>query len=482
MPGFGRRQLLRNTVCATPGLLLRRASSAPARRPPNIVFVLADDLGWGDLHCYGHAMMQTPNLDRLAREGTLFTQFYVNSPVCSPSRTAFMTGQYPARYAVHGHFADRDHDPKVNQRRGMPDWLDPRATTITRLLQRAGYKTGHFGKWHLGHGPGAPEPGAYGIDTHRTVVSNGPGWADWRTQDFWARSSRLIVDETMQFIENNRDRPFFANVWMLLPHAPLKPTEEQIAPYRGLTPQGLDGNALPYKAAAQVFYASVTDVDQQVGRLLAKLEQLGLARDTLVLFSSDNGPEEIQIRDAGHSGVGSAGPFRGRKRSLYEGGIREPFLVRWPGTVPAGRIDNTSVLSAVDFLPTLCRLTGVEVPSNIELDGEDMHEILQGHSRARRRPLLWEWRFAVFGHVLNRSPILAVRDGEWKLLMNPDRSRVELYDIPRDPSELTNLANREPEVSERLSNMLLKWQLTLPPGPVEPAAGRNDYGWPGATK
>jgi len=288
-----------------------------------------------------------------------------------------MTGHFPARHRVHGHFASH----AVNARRDMPDWLDPKVATVTRLLQQAGYATAHFGKWHLGSGQGAPTPSAYGIDVSRTVNSNGPGWPDANSIDFRARSSRLIVDETIRFIEQHKDGPFYVNVWSLVPHATLNPTKEQMAPYRRYGPQ-----RVPYVGASPIYYASVTDLDTQVGRLLKRLDELGLARNTLVLFSSDNGPEDIHIRNANHSGVGSPGPFRGRKRSLYEGGVRLPFLVRWPGHVPAGRVDDADVVTGVDFLPTICRLAGVKLPPGLKLDGEDRSDVLLGASKPRTKP------------------------------------------------------------------------------------------------
>ena len=446
------------------------AEERPASaRKPNFVFILADDWGWGDLGCYGHRQLKTPNLDRMARQGVLFTQFYVCSGVCSPSRTAFMTGHFPARHSIHGHLAT----PQQNAERGMPNFLDPAVPTVTRLLQKAGYVTGHFGKWHLGHNPGAPEPSAYGLDVYRSlVVGNGPELD--RTVPHWrARSSQTLVDDTIQFIEANRGRPFYVQTWLLDTHATLDPTEEQMKPYNRYAPGDVS-----HKGAMQIYYAAATAADAQIGRLLDKLDELGLAENTVVIFSSDNGPEEILISNASHSGIGSPGPFRGRKRSLYEGGVRLPFIVRWPTGSPAGRVDSTTVLSAVDFLPSLCRLAGVALAADVDLDGEDMSAALRGQPAERAKPLMWEWRFGVYGHVLNRSPMLSIRQGRWKLLMNPDRSRVELYDIPADPSELNNLADRHSEVVARLSERLLAWQATLPKGPVEPAAGANDYPWP----
>jgi len=227
-----------------------------------------------------------------------------------------------------------------------------------------------------------------------------------------------------------------------------------------------------------VYYASVTALDQELGRLFQKLDELGLTEHTLVIFSSDNGPEDIHIRNASHSGVGSPGPFRGRKRSLYDGGIRMPLIVRWPGQVPADRLDETSVISAVDFLPTLCSLAGGQLPTDYRGDGEDVSDILRGASRARNSPLFWEWRFLIAGYPVHHGPMLSVREGDWSLLLNPDRSRVELYDAVHDRMQLDNQAAVHPEIVERLAEKVLAWHKALPPGPVEAAAGKVHYGWP----
>lgn len=463
-----RRRDFLQLSAALPAMLPRARGAAT--KPPNVVFILADDLDWGDLGCYGHPHIKSPNLDRLARQGALFTQFYVNSPVCSPSRTAFMTSHYPARHRVHGHFAGAEQ----NRERDMPNWLDPSVYTLPRLMKQAGYATAHFGKWHLGGGEGAPDPGAYGIDVHRTINSNGPGWEDENGPAFRAKSSTLIADESIRFIEQNRDKPFYLNFWSLVPHATLNPTEEQMRQYRNFGP----GGNIPHKGAMQIFYASVTDLDTQVGRLLARLDELKLADNTLICFSSDNGPEDIHIRNASHSGVGSAGPFRGRKRSLYEGGVRLPFIARLPGRIRAGRVDTKSVVTAVDLLPTVCGFAGVNVPGDLKPDGEAVNDILLGESRPRTKPIMWEWRFNIAGDTLNRSPMLSIREGDYKLLLNPDRSRVELYDIPHDSSELNNLADKKPELVRSMSEKVLAWRKTLPPGRIEPTAGRNDYRWP----
>ena len=331
------------------------------------------------------------------------------------------------------------------------------------MLAEAGYTTAHFGKWHLG-GKEAPKPEAYGIDRYDTCI-HGPGGR--------VRSSERIADETIRFMEENREHPFFINAWIYDPHSPLHPTEEMMAPYAALSPRWED-----HKGAMQVYYGVLTEMDKHIGRILIRLDQLGLSENTLMIFSSDNGPESGLIPFVSHyGGAASNGPFRGIKRSLYEGGIRTPFMARWPGHVPAGQVDDTTVIGGVDLLPTLCRLADVEIP-DAGFDGEDLSGALKGGPAARSKPLLWENRFPVYGHVLDKSPMLAIREGKWKLLLNPDRSRVELFDIPADPSELNNVAAANPGVVKRLSERALAWQRTLPAGPVHPDAGSNKYPWP----
>jgi N-acetylgalactosamine-6-sulfatase len=468
--------------CSAVGFLLlatgaRAAAqnSTPEKQRPNIIFLLTDDQGWGDAACWGHPYYKTPNLDRLTREGTRFSQFYVANPVCSPSRTAFMTGRYPARFGIHGHFATHEQ----NAARVMPDWLDPQAPTVPRLMQAAGYVTAHFGKWHLGSGEGAPEPGAYGIDRAVTLVSNGPQLRDKSAKPephWWGKSTTQIMDLTIAFLRENKDKPFYLNIWTLVPHATLDPTPEQLAVYDTLEPQA-DNLAFGkwtrdyYKSAKdlrsqmRVFAASITDLDTQVGRLLDTLKELGLDQNTLLVYSSDNGPEDYTIGNAANAGVGSPGPFRARKRSLYEGGVRTPLVVRWPGKVKAGAFDQTSVIGSVDFLPTVCALIGVKPPQGISLDGEDVSDLLLGGaSRPRKGPLYWEWRSRVAGNPEFNPPPLAVREGPWKLLTKLDRSGAELYDIPSDPEEEHNLASAHPDVVARLTGLALAWKATLPPG------------------
>lgn len=269
-----------------------------------------------------------------------------------------MTGHFPAwhPYLFGPNVDDRFAD-------GSPArYLDPKIPNMTSILQKAGYITGHFGKWHLGwpEKTVSPNPSEYGIDVHRTHMTHHnphlPRYWDLHDGDkstFWPRLTTMIVDDSIQFIEEHQDRPFYLNVWTWLPHAILNPTAQQMELYEKYMPAKPYTN---YPGALAIYYASVTDLDTQIGRLIDKLDEMGLAENTLVVFSSDNGPEDIHVLDSTHSGVGSNGPFRGRKRSLYEGGVRVPLIVRQPGRVPAGRVDNNSIVCGVDFLPTFCDL------------------------------------------------------------------------------------------------------------------------------
>lgn len=438
---------------------------------PNFIFILTDDQGWGDAGFAGHPYVRTPALDRLKREGTWLQQFYVAATVCSPSRTAFMTGQYPARHAIHGHLSTAEQ----NAARAMPNWLNAEAPMLPRLLQRAGYATAHFGKWHLGHGEGAPPPSDYGFDASKVVNGNGPSLGNEGTEPYFrARSTAQIMDETIEFIRANRERPFFVNAWTLLPHAKLDPTAEQLSEYTGLQPRADDpafgdwmqkylGRAKSLPDQMRVFCASLTDLDTQVGRLLDALEELGLAENTVIFYSSDNGPEDYRVGNAANAGVGSSGVLRGRKRSMYEGGVRTFGLVRWPGHVPAGRVDSVSVTGAVDFLPTVCALAGVDVPVDFMGDGENVSDIWLGGERERRGPLYWEWLFGVQGADDGYlPPPLAMRYGDWKLFGDHSGERLQLFNIAADPGEQRDVVLEQPVLAEFMKKRLLAWAGGLP--------------------
>ena len=449
--------------------LLAVGTSASDR--PNFIFIYADDLGWGDLGCYGHTKLKTPYLDKMAKDGLLLTNFYVANPVCSPSRTAVMTGQYPARHRMHRHLTT-DHRRQVAL--NMPDYLDPNVTLLTKLMQGNGYKTGHFGKWHLGATKDAPSPSEYGIDVHYTATSN-----DLKLTVPRHQSTEKMVDEAIRFIKENKANPFYVNVWTLVPHATLDTTEKQMAPYARLAPRG-GAKDRGFSTPAQIYYGAVTDMDYHLGRLIRTVEELGLSENTIVVFSSDNGPEEIEIQNASHSGIGSPGPLRGRKRSLYDGGVRVPFIVKWKGHTPAGRVDDKSIVSAVDLLPSFCSLARIELPDGYHSDGQDMSRVFAGKPGERDRPLLWDWTATQYGHTFNKSPGLALRSGKWKFLMNPDGTRKELYDFEADPQcmEIDNVADQHPNEVRRFTKILREFKASIPQGVPNNVSGSNHYPMP----
>ena len=442
---------------------------------PNALFVMADDMGWGDLGVYGHRRIKTPHLDRMAANGRLFTNYYCASSVCSPSRAGLLTGQFPGTNAIHDYLTP-DHE--VNAAKGTRDFLDPAVTTAPRLFQTAGYKTGHFGKWHLGHTEDAPSPFEYGYDMQKTTASNDHNWPDYAGDPkLRPISTKMIADETIAFMRDcvAEVSPFFINSWFQDPHAILNPPEELMGDYLDFTVEGI-----PYKSATTIYYSVISDIDRNVGRMLDTLDELGVAANTIVMFTSDNGPEDMEITNAAHSAAGSPGPFRGRKRSLYDGGIRMPFIVQWKGEIPADTIDDTSVIGAVDMLPTLCKIAGIEIPRGHHLEGEEVSDALRGDGHKRQKPLMWEFAaHPMFGHTINKSPVLAARQDRWKLLMNPDGSRMELYDTPHDRSELNDVSTAHPEVVENLSKQVMTWKESCPPVVWNRGAGSNAYPWPG---
>jgi N-acetylgalactosamine-6-sulfatase len=464
-------------------LLAFVACALGAAERPNVIFVLADDLGWGDLGYVGHPYARTPNIDRLAAEGTTVANFYVNSTVCSPSRVAFMTGQYPARQGFH-HITS---SLEVNRRRKVPDWLDPDVPTVADVFKRAGYATAHFGKWHLGKYGRSPTPDAYGFDV--ALVASGPGETlKAPTADGVANQSRMTeaaFDHGLEFIRRQQGRSFYLNLWTPLPHAPLRMSEKQREPFRSLVPDpaAFATWMADYIRAARspaeqmrMYLAAVAEVDRNVGRLLDELRRLGIERDTLVVFSSDNGPEDYYIGNAANAGLGSPGPFRGRKRSLYEGGVRVPFIVRWPGAIPGGRTDRETILSGVDFLPTFAALAGVPLAPLVRpgaIDGEDLSASLRGKPLARQRPLYFEWFFEVVGNRAYLPPPLAVRDAQWKFYSDYAGGALELYDVTRDPGETVNVAARNPAVVARLKAAVLTWVRTLPPAEFRDAVAKG---------
>ncbi len=445
------------------------AQEIVAEQPPNILFVLADDLGWGDLACYGNDQVHTPQLDALAASGSLFTAFYVASPVCSPSRASFLTGRFPSELGLLKP-VNRPKDgraPTEEESAALPEDMP----NLASELSRAGYRTAHFGKWHLGpSGVASSHPLRYGFETARLPIEKDPETGE---RDASMRSTQAMVDAALAFLDEPDERPFYVQIWLRDPHAPLPLVREGIERYdRYLSEQA------QFYGPPAVYMATITDLDTQIGRLLDGLEQRGLSRETIVVFSSDNGPEVVHVPAASTSAAGSPGPFRGMKRSLYEGGIRVPLIVRWPGEVPAGRVEDRSVLSSVDFFPTFLGLAGAPSPQGIELDGEDMLDVLRGASRERRTRLYYEYHFHQNGRDVDISPMLGVREGPWMLLGNPGGGTIELYDVVSDPSQVRDRAADEPERTRRMFELALAWFGSLGLEGVNGPPAGDRWAWP----
>lgn len=448
--------------------LLAAPCSTPAAPPPNIVVVFIDDMGWGDFSCFGNRDARTPNVDRLASQGIRFSQFYVNSPICSASRCALTTGQYPQRWRITSFLNNRAD----NERRGMAQWLDPAAPTLARSLKASGYATGHFGKWHLGGQrdvDDAPPITDYGFDTSLTNFEgmgpkllpltlkpgdNEPGriWADAERlgKPFtWILRSKIttgFIDAALDFIANAQraKKPFYINLWPDDVHSPFWPPVDRWADdKRGL------------------YLAVLEEMDRQFGKLFDHIRDDDALRDnTLILVCSDNGPEP---------GAGSAGGLRGAKTTLFEGGIRSPLVAWGPGVIAperAGAHDATSVFAAFDLVPSLLAIAGAKRPAGVAFDGEDISATLLGRAAASRQaPIHWRrppdrksWR----PMIPETLPDLAVRDGSWKLLCDYDGSRPLLYDLDKDPGESENLATRHQDIVARLTAAALAWHQSMP--------------------
>ncbi|MBT5901551.1 MAG: sulfatase-like hydrolase/transferase [Opitutaceae bacterium] len=433
---------------------------------PNILIFFIDDMGYGDPSCFGNELVETPHIDSLAAEGRRFTNFYVNSPICSASRVALSTGQYQQRWRIQSHLASR----KANAERKMADYLDPAAIHTAQIFHDAGYRTAHFGKWHMGGGrdvDDAPHPAAYGFEEALVSFEGlgdrllfGTGNLDKQsaalgqgkiTQVEKRTATQRYVDRAREFISREDDRPFYLELFPNDVHDRFIPTDEAAAKFSAVTDNPEE----------QKFFAVLTEMDRQIGRLLAQLETNGQVENTIVIFTSDNGATDWpRYYKAGIEPPGSSGPFFGRKWSLYEGGIRMPFIIRWPGHVPAQTTDNISVVAAFDIQPTLLALTGTPTPKGKLYDGRDRSAVLLGEPALRDSPVFWE--YGAYGSLApgkaeHASPYLAMRLGNWKFLINPDGTDPQLYDLSTDIREQHNLVATHPALVNFLTERTLKW-------------------------
>ena len=431
---------------------------------PNIIVMMCDDLGYGDLSCYGHSIIKTPNLDALAAGGIRFTDGYAAAPVCSPSRAGLLTGRDPHRAGIY------DWIP------GGSVHLRDSEVTFAELLKQQGYDTMLAGKWHLNgrfNRPSEqPTPGDQGFDhwfaTHNNASPNHQNPANFirngksvgKTSGY---SSSVVVREALNWLEDRGGsrKPFLSVLTFHEPHTPVASPADLVERY--LPHQTIPGQA--------VYYANVTQVDRAVGELLEGLKDQGLYDNTLIVFTSDNGPEEWMRYPGCDLQHGSVGPLRGHKLDIFEGGIRVPLIVSWPANIKAGRVSRQAV-SSLDFLPTFCKLAGVSIPDHLALDGCDISDHLKnGGQIARRKPLFWFY-YAARGYAN-----FAMRDGEFTLIarrtgnlfypgmpvsneqlypvINTCKPRAhELYRVSEDLREVYNLKSKEKEIFEKMRKQL----------------------------
>lgn len=456
-------------VIVTSLLILLLNLATFAQNKTNIIFIFIDDMGYADLGCYGRDDVQTPNIDRLASEGILFSQFYVNSPICSPSRTAVTTGQFPSRWGITSYI----HSRAANNQRGVRHCLSPEAPSVARNLQKAGYYTAHIGKWHLGGSrdiADVPLITEYGFNesvtqfeglgerylaTFETFKEYKNGKRDLELQSeklgrgevHWVRRDECtekFVDRTIQAIKNAQKdkKPFYINLWPDDMHTPLEP------------PKHLRNDL----SVQSRFLGVLKEMDRQMGRLFDYIRNdEDLQRNTLIIFTSDNGPDKA---------VNTAGALRGYKTNLYEGGVREPFIVWWPGKIPAdktGTKNTNSVVAGIDLPLMFMKVAGAEPDLGVEYDGENMLEAISGVTEKKRsKPLMWIRPPDRPGYFPENDPDLAIRKDNYKLLMDFDGSNVQLYDLSNDAGETKNLNDEKPTITAELKKDLMAWFKNYP--------------------
>jgi arylsulfatase A len=410
---------------------------------PNIVVIVADDLGYGDLGCYGHPRIKTPALDRMASEGMRFTSFYSGAPICSPSRAALFTGRHPYRVGI------RDW---IQQDSGV--FLPRSEVTIARLLKDAGYTTCLSGKWHLNSrfNGTEPTPGDFGFD-HWFATQNNTAHIDpanyvrdgKRVGPLKGADSTLIVDEAIRFIAGAGDRRFGLFVTFHAPHEQVAAPEKYTEMYADIA-----------DTTKRDYYGSVSLIDTEVGRLLADIDARGLRERTLVLFTSDNGPQELLGYEKAIHSHGSAGPLRGFKLSMYEGGYRIPAIFRWPGRVASATVCNEPA-GFVDLLPTLCAVAESKPPTDRPLDGVDILPLLAGRTVDRPRPFYWQFDNAQGGPWKS-----SLRRGPWKILADAERAHFELYNLVDDGAEKHDQASERPDLVKELRAELERMYVPAP--------------------
>ena len=432
-----------------------RDSQATEVLRPNVVMIVADDLGWADLGCYGSTFHETPNLDRLARSGMRFRNGYAACPVCSPSRAAIMTGKTPARLQLTDWLPGRPDRP--SQRLLRPEFrqqLPLEEITLAEALKPSGYATASVGKWHLGGPAYWPEHQGFDVNLGGTETGSPPGgYFGFKTPSMTANSADQyltdrLTDEAVAFIERNRDRPFFAYLPHYAVHIPLQAKPGTTEKFKA-KPEG--GSA----QSNAIYAAMLESLDQGVGRILTTLESLKIADRTVIVFTSDNGG--LSVKEGPNTPATSNAPLRAGKGHLYEGGIRVPFLIRWPGVTVPGSVCEVPV-SGQDLYPTVVEIAGIKPSGDRMIDGESLVPLLRGGEVLKRDTLFWH-----YPHYSNQGgrPGGAVRQGRLKLIEHYEDGHRELYDLDRDPGERHDIAAEHPDEAARLREQLENWRVSV---------------------
>jgi arylsulfatase A len=437
-------------------LLVLGASQLNAARPTNFIQILTDDQGWGDLGSYGHKLLKTPHIDQLAADGMKFSHCYSSAGVCSPSRAAILTGRTPYRNGVY-HWINTDRELH----------LPASEITLPQLLREHGYQTAHFGKWHLSHysNNGGQPPFLFGGDKTQPTMK-AYGYDYWfatgnvarpshkNPQNFFRNgkavgplqgySAQLVAQEIAQWIDNTRtaDKPFFMTVWFHEPHGPISSDPRFMNRYG-------DDADLKLKQ----YLGNITQIDEAVGAIVKSLEAAGITDNTLIWYTSDNGPAGDDEHNLKSNFRGSTGGLRGRKAHTHEGGIRVPGIIKWPAGLKRAGVaaGTTSEVPTVghDILPTLLDIAGVAIPEDRVIDGTSILPVLENRPFQRNRPLYWRNR--------KETMRVAIRDGVWKLLCDSRRSSWQLYNLVEDPQETTDLTKSNPELFERMKAALIAY-------------------------
>ena len=432
----------------------RGAETSGGDRPPNVIMIMSDDQGWGDVGFNGNTEIKTPHLDAMAANGIKFDRFHAASPICSPSRGSCLTGRYPYRFGV---LAAHTGGMRVGE------------ITTAEALKDQGYRTGFFGKWHLGwvkadevgsRGFYSP-PWHHGYDESFATTSAVPTWDPTVTPDGWnswgqkentpwkegtpyvlngenvtenldGDDSRIIMDRVIPFIEADPETPFYATIWFHAPHEPVVAGPKYLAMYE------------QFDEAKQNYYGCITAMDEQIGRLRDKLREMGIEKNTVVFFNSDNGPARPQVK----LGAASAGPFKGTKHTMYEGGLLVPACAEWPGVIPAGQVTEERC-GTIDFFPTVANIAGYSFSKKLErpIDGQDLMPIMKDGAKSKKRDM-----FFGYERLFQNTDGRALIHGDMKLLREAtQKARVRLYNLADDPYETTDLAESEPSTVEDLN-------------------------------